>query len=284
MRVGLFTDGLADRPLVEALDWLAAELPELRDVEIGTGGYSPAPHRDEIDLALERGYRIAALNASGNPLAEPAHDDALRETIGLAARLGVERVVCMSGGEPRLAGGGWFPGLEEDTERFLADRVLPYWRELSAFARAEDEGLRLCLEPEPGCAVYNVSTFERVAEVGENVALNLDPSHFFWQGIDPLAVVRRLGPRIGFAHGKDTWVDPERLELDGWLQREPVWEYAAVGRGRDAAWWGAFVEALRAAGYDGVISIEVEDPRLPAEEAILRSAKVLDEALAGVAA
>lgn len=287
MRVGLFTEALADVPLEDALGWLSATLPEVRDVEIGTGGYSDAPHCDLASLLEseaerrrwlrgieESGFRLAALNASGNPLEYRAHDRALRGAIELAGSLGVDRVVCMSGGDPRLSGGGWLPGLEECLERDWEERVLPYWGELSRRAGAAHEGLRLCLELEPGAAVYNVSTFERVVEVGPNVAVNLDPSHLFWQGIDPLAVIVRLGGRVAFVHGKDTVVDAERVRLDGMLDRT-AWTYATVGRGHDPDWWTEFAAALSAAGYDGVVSIEHEDPLVEPRDGIVEAARVL---------
>ena len=112
MRLALFTDALADRPLGDVLEWLASEAPSLREVELGTGGYSPAPHCDRASLAQldDHGYRLAALNVSGNPLEREDHDAALRDTIRLAGELGVPRVVCMSGGRAELAGAGWFPG------------------------------------------------------------------------------------------------------------------------------------------------------------------------------
>src|SRR5207249_4526918 len=83
-----------------------------------------------------------------------------------------------------------------------------------------------------------------------------------WQSIDPLAVVRRLGDRIGFVHGKDTVLDPERVRLDGVLDRT-AWRYATVGHGHDVVWWRSLLAELRAAGYDGVVSIEYEDPLVP---------------------
>ena len=276
MQLGLFTDALADRPLPDVLDWLSAAVPEVRVLEIGLGGYSSAPHRDDLGVATARGYAVGALNASGNPLADPEHDRTVREAIALAANLGVGRVVCMSGGDPRFSGGGWFPGLEEGIEREWEEDVLPYWREVGALA--ERAGVRLCFELEPGSAAYNTSTFERLAEVSPAIALNLDPSHFFWQGIDSLAVARRVGDRIGWAHGKDTVVDGARVAYDGVLDRG-AWRYAAVGSERAASWWRSFARELRAGGYDDVISIEVEDDTMTAEEAVLRSAIVLAEAL-----
>lgn len=296
MRVGLFTDGLANRPLAEALDWIVATLPDVRDVEVGTGGYSPAPHCDVESLVRSdgerrrwvaeiegRGFRLAALNASGNPLEDGDHDLALRETVRLAGLLGVERVVCMSGGAPHLSGGGWMPGLEEALEREWEERVLPYWEEVTALAEVEHDGLSLCFELEPGAAVFNVASFQRLAVLGSNVAVNLDPSHFFWQEIDPLAVVQHLGERVRFAHGKDTVVDEERVRLDGLLDRT-TWRYATVGHGHGPAWWSSFAEVLAGAGYDGVFSIEHEDADVLPEEGIAESARVLLDVAARTAA
>jgi sugar phosphate isomerase/epimerase len=299
MRVGLFADGLADRPLAAVLDWLEANAPHVRDVEVGVGGYSPAPHCDVgallaseperrrwLEAITARGFRLAALNASGNPLDEPAHDRALRDAIRLAPLVGIDRVVCMSGGSREVAGGAWFPRLEQALERDWEGRVLPYWSEISELARAVHASLRLCLELEPGAAAYNVTTFERLAAVGANIAVNLDPSHLFWQGMDPLAVTARLSGRIGFAHGKDTVLAPEAVALDGVLQRtEPAaWRYATVGRGHPPGWWRRFAGALAAAGYDGVLSIEHEDEAVDAEAAIAEAAGVLRDVTARAAA
>ncbi len=282
MRVGLFTDGLGHLSLSDALAWFERKLPSVRDLEIGTGGYSAAPHFDlERRFATEikqRGFRLAALNVSGNPLENSAHDDALRQTVEIAGELGVDRIVCMSGGRAELSGGAWFPGVEDAVESYWQERVLPYWAEIAALA-ARDADLRLCLELEPGAAVYNTSTFERVAEVGLNLCVNLDPSHFFWQAIDSLAVIEHLGERVGFAHGKDTVIDAGRFELDGALDRT-AWRYATVGDAHDAAWWRSFVAALQAARYDRVVSIEYEDDFVPAETSIARAARVLERAVA----
>jgi len=278
VRVGVFTDALADWPLAGLLDWLAGEVPEVRDVEIGTGGYSPARHAGDLAEVERRGFGLSALNVSGNPLEVTEHDLALRETIRLAADLGVDRVVCMSGGRAELAGAGWFPGIEAATERYWQERVMPYWDEVAAFANAEHPALRLCLELEPGSAVFNVRTFERVSRCGENLAVNLDPSHFFWQEIDPVTVVERLGSRVGFAHGKDTVLDGGRVALDGLVDRGS-WRYATVGHGHDVAWWQAFVDALARAGYDRVLSIEYEDPLVPPEESVAEAARLLGGAI-----
>lgn len=273
MRVGLFTDAFPEWPLEQVLEWLGARLPAVRDLEIGTGGYSPAPHIGQVDALAD--YHLAALNVSGNPLEVAEHDRALRETIELARSLGVERVVCMSGGRPELSGGAWFPGVEAAVEGYWTNRVLPYWRELASLA---DE-IQLCFELEPGSAAFNVSTAERLLELAPNLAVNLDPSHFFWQLIDPLVAIRRFAGRIGYAHAKDTVLVREQVTVDGVLDRT-TWQYATVGHGHGVKWWRMFVDELQRAGYDGVLSIEYEDPSVDAEDSVLEAAGVLAGALA----
>jgi len=292
MRIGVFSDGLGHMPLDAALDWLEAELPEVKDLEIGTGGFSPAPHCDVDGLLRdpgvarnwlagieERGFRLAALNANGNPLEDERHDWVLRSTISLAAEVGIDTVACMSGGRAELSGGAWFPGVEDAVESYWRERVLPYWAEITDLAARESDRLRLCLELEPGSAAYNVSTVERLLEVSPSVSVNVDPSHFFWQSIDPLEAVYRLGGRIGFAHGKDTVVDESRVALDGLLDRT-TWRYATVGHGHDREWWASFVAALLAVGYDEVISIEHEDAVVTPEQGVAESGRALARALA----
>jgi sugar phosphate isomerase/epimerase len=148
--------------------------------------------------------------------------------------------------------------------------------------------VRICLELHPGLTIFGVESFRRLREaVGPNVGINLDPSHFWWQGVDPRSVIEAHGDAIGFAHGKDTLLHPDRIAVHGVLDaRYPVdpatapWHFAAVGDGRPVAEWTALLAALRASGYDGVVSIEHEDPRMPPEQSIEASAHALRRALA----
>lgn len=301
MTIALLTDALAHRSLDEALEWCAER--GLDAVELGVGGYSPAPHLDRAALLAGRvrntGLEIAACNASGNPL-HPArevaaeHDRALRAALELAAALDVPRVVAMSGcpggpGESRwpvFAGGAWLPdmeGLWEHQWPVLAR----YWSELSAWAAREAPGVAICLELHPGTSIYNAASFALLAEeTGDNVQVNLDPSHFWWQGIDPVATIDELAGRIGFAHGKDTLLHPERIARHGVLDfrwpgapESTPWHFCAVGRGRPLDEWTRLLGALRSAGYDGPISIEHEDPELGPEEGVEASLAGLRAAL-----
>jgi sugar phosphate isomerase/epimerase len=119
--------------------------------------------------------------------------------------------------------------------------------------------------------------------------VNLDPSHLWWQGMDPVVVIEALGGAIGFAHGKDTVVHADRVALHGVLDfRWPAdaetmsWHFCAVGAGHDAATWADLLAALRAAGHDGAVSIEHEDPTLDPEPGIEASLRGLRAALAAL--
>ena len=113
-----------------------------------------------------RGFTVAALNAWGNPLhpdreLAQRHDRDLRETIRLAARLGVDRVVALAGcppgaarrPTPHFAAGGWLPYLEGIYEAQWERAVAPYWSAMSEFAAREHPGVLICIELHPGTPV-----------------------------------------------------------------------------------------------------------------------------------
>jgi sugar phosphate isomerase/epimerase len=301
--LSLLTDALGHMPLRDALQWCAAR--GLAGVEIGVGGYSPAPHvaRGELlasasargDLMRSLGdanLEVVALNASGNPLhpvpdIAAEHAQALRDAVSLAGELGVGRVVAMSGcpggpgsngsgSWPLFAGGAWLPDMEGLWPQQFERSIAPFWRELSDWAKETAPGVLICLELHPGTSIYNAESFARLREVTqENVAVNLDPSHFWWQGIDPIPTIERLGPAVGFVHGKDTLLHPHRIAVHGVLDfrwpSEPEtmpWHFCAVGRGRPVSEWAALLRALADHGYRGAISIEHEDPNLGPEAGI----------------
>jgi len=290
----------------------------IEDVEMGVGAWGPEPRRHldlqallaerserdrlQSDLA-EFGLRLACVNAAGNVLhPDPAaRSDAQARLTGaleLAAALGVDRVVTMSGC-PGAPGGSpigiWavWSSVADDEGLYawqLEHEVAPFWREQSRRAAEIAPDVRICLELHAGLAAYNPASFLQLAEVtGRNVGVNLDPSHFWWQGIDPLAVVEALGDRIGFAHAKDTTVYPERVRLNGVNDHrfppDPAvnsWHFSAVGEGHDDATWTALLAAIRAAGHDGTVSIEHEDPRYDGAEGVERSLAGLRRALAAL--
>jgi sugar phosphate isomerase/epimerase len=311
--IALFTDGLGRLSRVEALAWAADHGIDL--VELGTGGFSPAPHVDLEDLASDQGVEqllrdtqnagvaIAALNCSGNPLfpdmidGGSADDRNLRQTLVAADALGVERVVCMSGcpvaGEddrirPAFLPVEWLPQDHGRVEWQWRERVVPYWEALLEFASDRAPGVDICLELDPGQTVFTPRGFLRLCNtlgtaVGR-LGVNLDPSHLFWQRMDPLQAIRMLGPRVRYAHAKDAVVDEQATAANGVLEGDQQgvstpadrsYRYATVGDGHGVEWWASFSDALEEVGYDGPLSIEWEDTAVDALDSIERAAALL---------
>jgi sugar phosphate isomerase/epimerase len=300
MRIGLNTDSLGALGLDEVLE-VAASL-ELDAVELPTGAWSPAPHvdlarllessaarRELLARVRDRRLEISALTCNGNQL-DPGsgaeHDRVVRDTIALAPRLGVERVILMSGcpGGPGDRSANWItvawpPEAAAVLRWQWEERVIPYWLDLVAHARECGVG-RLCIEMHGQQAVYNVPTLLRLREaVGPIVGANYDPSHLMWMGADPLAAIDALGDAIYHVHAKDTRIEPSvalrsRLETSG-DAGERSWNYVTLGHGHDASFWRQLCLALQRVGYDDVLSIEHEDVSMDPLEAVRESVSLL---------
>jgi sugar phosphate isomerase/epimerase len=308
MRIGLNTDSLGTLPLDALLD-LCAELA-IECVELPTGAWSPAPHvdldrllgsdvarRELLARVRDRGLAISALTCNGNqldPVSGPDHDAVTRRTIALARLLDVDRVVLMSGcpGGPGDRWANWitvaWPPETAEVLRYQWDQVvLPYWRDLAAYATGQGVA-KLCVEMHGQQVVYSVPTLLRLREaVGPVVGANYDPSHLMWMGADPIAAIAALGDAIHHVHAKDTRLEPDRLALRSRLETTPharvaerCWNFVTLGYGHDASFWGSFCGALRAVGYDDVLSIEHEDASMTPEQGVRESVDVLRAAIA----
>jgi sugar phosphate isomerase/epimerase len=309
MRIGLFLAIYGDRPLEEALDaalGLGCGAVEIES-KATSGHCRPAELLRDTDererfahLVAERGLVVSALSCHGNPLhpderVAAAADRDYRDTVLLAAGLGIETVITFSGcpGEserslrPSWVTCSWPTDYPETLAWQWEERVLPYWAGAGAFAAAQ--GVRVAIEPHPGFVVYNTASMLRLREAaGDAVGVNFDPSHLFWQGMDPLACAAALSGSIFHVHAKDTALQADAMALNGVLDPVPSsrpgersWLFRSVGEGHPAAWWRELVVALRAAGYDGALSIEHEDPLLSREEGLAVAAATLWEALHG---
>jgi sugar phosphate isomerase/epimerase len=307
MHLGLYTDSVPDLTLDEVLDFAVGI--GARAVEIAAGGQSSAPHlrvfelledagkRAEFaDKIASRGLRLSAVNCSAWPMHPKFGDEHLRIMRGaveLAEQLGVDRIVTMSGcpgDSPTSATFNWitYPwppdaGAIRDQQWELAIR---FWHDFAEFARAR--GItRIALELHPLHLVYNVPTLLRLREqIGPIIGANVDPSHMFWQQMDPVGVVRALGPAVHYVHLKDVEMRDADLALAGVLDSGPftdpakrAWIFRTVGQGHDAAFWSSFLEALREVGYDDVLSIENEDPIQAAQEGVSDAATFISTVL-----
>ncbi|MEF3306812.1 sugar phosphate isomerase/epimerase family protein [Paenibacillus sp. GYB003] len=144
-------------------------------------------------------------------------------------------------------------------------------------ADAERAGVAVVLEGWPGNAPYYPTigcTPEMLRAMFEAVPspalqLNYDPSHLIRLGIDPIRFLREFADRIKHVHAKDCVVLPENVYLYGRHQppvfgngiksSEGPWRYAIPGEGQ--ADWAAIAFELDLAGYDGAVTVELEDHR-----------------------
>jgi sugar phosphate isomerase/epimerase len=304
MRVGVFTPLLSQLPLPAVLKKLAAL--HIDTVELGTGNYPGDAHcklsmlEDRAALAelqrvlADHGATVSALSCHGNPLhpdrARAQRDrEVSRKTILLAEKLGVPVVVDFSGcpGDsphstaPNWVTCPWPPDYRKVLDWQWNEVVAPYWNQHAKFAA--DHGVKIAVEMHAGFVVYSPETMLRLrAMVGDGVGCNLDPSHLFWQSIDPIASIRVLAGLILHVHAKDTQLYPANLARTGVLdtkayteERDRGWIFRTCGYGHGAEWWRDFVSTLRMFGYDSVLSIEHEDSLLSPQEGLTKAANFL---------
>jgi sugar phosphate isomerase/epimerase len=318
MKVGVFSFVFQDLlSYDEALDWIAGVGAEA--VEVGSGGYvaelgesycKPAELLADEDRleewkrkAEDRGLEISALSCHGNPLhpnAEIAktHRNDFRDSVLVAEKIGVRRVITFSGcpGDneaslyPNWVTCPWPPDFLRILDWQWNEKVIPYWEDEVRFCR--DHGVdQISLEMHPGFVVYNPETLLRLRQaVGPEIGANFDPSHLFWQGIDPIFAIRELGDAIYHVHAKDTIIDPVNTPVNGVLDTKPYadeanrsWIFRTVGYGHDLKFWKDLVSNLRLVGYDDVLSMEHEDSLMSLREGLekgvsfLRSLVLTDE-------
>jgi sugar phosphate isomerase/epimerase len=305
LRVGVFTPLLAQLPLVDVLKKLKDH--DISTIELGTGNYPGDAHcklamLDDRDSLAEfrktlsdHGFTVSALSCHSNALhpdqaAAKRQQEICRKTILLAEQLGVSVVVDFSGcpgDSPRASGPNWVtcpwpPEYSEMLRWQWEDVVAPYWIKHAQFAR--DHGVRIAIEMHPGFVVYSPETMLRLRSIaGPSIGCNYDPSHMFWQGIDPIAAIRLLGDCILHVHAKDTQMYSHNLPLTGVLDTKPYtdernrsWIFRTCGYGHGEEWWKEFVSTLRMFGFDDVVSIEHEDSLLSPEEGLGRAAAFLN--------
>ncbi len=301
----VYTDMSTDQ-MIETVSALGLEA-----VEIGTGGYPGSNHCPVDELLADpakakawkkkfedKNIRVATLSCHGNPLhPDTAHakrdQETFQKTVRLAEMLDVKVIVGFSGcpgGSPNDTQPNWItyrwpPEYDEMLQWQWKEKVVPYWKSAAKYAR--DHGIhKLAFEMHPNFVVYNPKTLLRLREaVGEEIGANCDLSHLFWQGCDPVEVIHFLGKQgaIYHAHMKDTVLYPENVARYGVLNF--VFEksdlptasdaFRAVGYGHSDSTWKAIIQAYMDVGYEGILSIENEDPILPGPVGVERAAYVL---------
>jgi sugar phosphate isomerase/epimerase len=316
MKIGIFTALFGDTPLEEALDIIKGE--GIEAVEFGAGAYPGSSHlggsheavekliedkgaRDAFVKQVEgRGLMISAISCHGNPI-HPVkaiagdHHRAFVNSVRLASALGVSCVNGFSGcpGDgPNAVNPNWVTCAWPDEFREILDWqwnsvVIPYWKEQAEFLNRHN--VKFCIEMHPGFVCYSNDTLLKLRHaVGDAIGANFDPSHLWWQGIDPIAAIRELGAEgaVYHVHAKDTRIDPYNSGRNGNLDTksygdilERSWVFRSCGYGHGLDWWKDFCSNLRMVGYDHVLSIEHEDGLMSPIEGLRKALSVLRESV-----
>lgn len=307
MKLGVFTPVFNALTFDQMLD--KAQSLGLQALEIGTGGNPGTAHLDPDALLAsadlrhdylaklaDHGLSISAFSCHNNPISPDPKvaavaDDTLHKTIKLASLMNVPVVnefSGVSGGNATDTAVNWptiaWPTEYRDTFEFEWEkRLIPYWRGINQDATAA--GVKIGIELHGGFLCHTPYTMLKLRDAtGEAIGCNLDPSHMWWQGIDPVAAIKILGQAGALVHfhAKDTYLDQDNINMHGLFDIQPyedlthrAWIFRTVGYGHDLKTWSDIVSALRMYGYDYVVSIEHEDALMSVDEGLHQAVKNL---------
>lgn len=319
MKLGVMAALFTGMKFDDALDYCADV--GLDAIELPVGAYPGAPFfnpkqvngstklQNEIKAKLkDRDLELSGLAVHGNPVhpakahAKKDHDQ-FRTAVQLAPKLGTDIVITFSGcpggsktdKTPNWVTCAWPPDYQEILTYQWDSVLVPYWAEQAKFC--QKHGVKVAWEAHPGFSVYNPDTLIRLSQLATKKAgikgktplgANLDPSHFFWQGIDPVLAARELGEAglLYYCHAKDTELDRYQGPINGYNDarsygdlKHRAWSFRACGYGHGDEFWKPFVSMLKRYGYDGVLSIEHEDPLMSVTEGFEKAVAYLSEVI-----
>ena len=307
MQLALCTDVLANLSFTDMLDKVKSY--GIDAVEMTAGGWGARKHVETAALLADpakleafqgeltrRGMRISALNTSCNPLWPSATGEEYKKSMydcaTLAGKLGVKKLVAMAGlpaGNETDTTPNWitstvsWPDFMAPAYAYQWEVTIKFWKEFAAHCKACGVE-QIAIEEFPGTMVWSASTLLKLRDaVGPMIGINLDPSHMMALGADPIAAARALRGCIFHVHGKDARIERQLSDVDGILEPRPVtepaervWNYVAVGCGKDLQWWKEFFSVVHMMGYDGDVSLEMEDLTMSVEAGLQTSIDALN--------
>ncbi|MBE7044024.1 MAG: sugar phosphate isomerase/epimerase [Ruminococcaceae bacterium] len=310
MKLSVMNPVLNSMGFEEALAYL--ESLGVDTIEIGAGGFPGDNHLKPEELLKDaknvEAYKallakhhleISAISCHGNPLHPQKEiaekfDQEFKNAILAAEALGVDTVIgfagcpgdCENSLYPNWVTCPWPDDFGKILDWQWNEKVIPYWKNMAEFAKAHSIS-KIAFEMHPGFVVYNPETLLRLrAAVGDIIGANFDPSHLFWQGIDPVAAIKALEGAIYHFHAKDTRIDERNCAVNGVLDNKGYgdimnrsWVFRTVGYGHDAKVWNDIISTLKTIGYDGAISIEHEDGLMSPKEGLEKAISFLKNVL-----
>lgn len=306
MQLAICTDVYADLSFTDMLDKVKAM--GLNAVEMTAGGWGARKHVNTEELLNDdakfqafqaelekRGMRISALNTSCNPLwpseTGEQYKKSMYECATLAGKLGVKKIVAMAGlpaGSPEDRTPNWitstvsWPDFMAPAYEYQWQVTIEFWTDYVAHCKKCGVE-QIAIEEFPGTMVWSASTLLKLRNaVDPMIGINLDPSHMMILGADPIAAARALKGCIFHVHGKDARIERGLADIDGLLEPRPVdesadrtWNYVAVGCGKDLQWWKEFFSVCHMMGYNGDVSLEMEDLTMTVDAGVATSIDAL---------
>jgi sugar phosphate isomerase/epimerase len=280
MKLGLLTACLPGRSLDQIAGWASragyqalevAAWPDLGDrpftaTHLDAGSFSADDAERVTGLFRRHGLTLSSLafydnNLHPDPDARAAVNAHVLACIDAAALLGCPTVGTFVGRDP---------GMTVAQNLREAEKVF-----VPLVDRAGQRGVKIVIEncvmegwhPDgyPGNLAYSPELWEWMFDLG--LYLNYDPSHLVWMGIDPVEALRPYVGRVAHAQAKDIETFPARRTRYGYpgkavARSDPWdvgwWRYRVPGLGEVN--WRRVVDALYEGGFDGVLSVEHEDP------------------------
>ena len=310
MKLAICTDVFAELSYTDMLDKVKSL--GIDAVEMTAGGWGARKHCDTAGLLADevrrkaclgelekRGMRISALNTSCNPLWPSATGEAYKKSMydcaELAGKLGVKKIVAMAGlpaGSENDTTPNWitstvsWPDFMASAYEYQWKVTIAFWKEF--IAHCKKHGVeQIAIEEFPGTMVWSAETLLKLRKATDPMrGINLDPSHMMILGADPIAAARALRGCIFHVHGKDARIERGMADVNGLLEPRPVtesadrvWNYVAVGCGKDLQWWKEFFSVVRMCGYNGDVSLEMEDFTMSTEAGVATSVDALRQTI-----
>ena len=223
------------------------------------------------DIIDRRHKAILPARIWGDGDAEGVRKRAIRDMMlsaDAAANLGVDVVVGFTGSPIWHLFYSYPPNSPSEVEKGYLDFARRWTPIMNHF---EDVGVRFALEVHPTEIAYDIVTAERALKElshRESFGFNFDPSHLFWQGINPVEFLERFPRRVFHVHMKDAAIraDGRCSVLCSHLNfGDPRrgWDFRSVGRGNVN--FDAIIRTLNRIGYTGPLSVEWEDADMDRE-------------------
>ncbi|MCR9288016.1 MAG: sugar phosphate isomerase/epimerase [Bacteroidetes bacterium] len=215
-----------------------------------------------LELCQKYKISISALGYYPNPLTPnleeaKVYSDHIRKVIKAAAILEIDQM-------NTFVGRDWTKSVPDNWNRFLQT-----WQPIISFAEQHD--VRIGIENCPMIFSYdewpggkNLATtptiwrkmFEDIPS--DHFGLNYDPSHMIWQHMDYLLPIKHFSEKLFHIHAKDVRIDYDRLNEVGIMAPPNEWHTPKLPGMGDVS-WGKFFSILTDTGFDGSVSVEVED-------------------------